>query len=260
MARAAANGIGKLILLPLIGSSGLGIAVAALAPVVFTSTITWFLLPTLLPGHRNYPIALDSRSRSLFSFSVRTFPAALLAGGPSFLLPLLVLNTQGPWITAYFYVAWNIAFILQMVPSVISQPTLSEGSAGSARVAERALRLSLAITGPGVVVVVLGASALMSLYGPSYVEHSTWPLRLFALAAIPACFISIAGAVLRVDNRHILITVLNGAFCIIALGLAGLGGTTFGLSGIAAGWTVGSALVGMLGAILLFEQVKPAPS
>jgi O-antigen/teichoic acid export membrane protein len=196
----------------------------------------------------------------LFSFSVRTFPAALLAGGPTFLLPLLVLNTLGPRVTAYFYVAWNIAFVLQLVPSVISQPTLSEGSAGSVRIAERALRLSLAITGPAVVVIVLGASAIMSLYGPTYVAHATWPLRLFALAAIPACFISVAGAVLRVENRHLSITVLNGAFCVIALGLAGLGGSVLGLGGVAAGWTVGSALVGVVAAMLLVEHVKPAAS
>jgi O-antigen/teichoic acid export membrane protein len=258
VARAAVAGIGKLILLPLIGRSGLGIAVAVLAPVVCATLLAWLFLPALLPGHRNYPIGWDNRSRLLFSFSVRTFPATLLAGAPPFLLPLLVLGTLGPRVTAYFYVAWNIAFVLQLVPNVISQPTLSEGSAGGTRVVERALRFSLAITVVAVVVVVAGASIIMRLYGPVYVAHGTSALRLFALAAIPACFVSVAGAMLRVENRHLWVTALNGAFCIVALGLAGLGGYALGLIGVAAGWTAGSALAGVFGSALLVGHVKPA--
>jgi O-antigen/teichoic acid export membrane protein len=100
----------------------------------------------------------------------------------------------------------------------------------------------------------------MRLYGTVYITHSTSALRLFAFAAIPVCFVSVAGAMLRVEDRHLWVTLLNGAFCVAALGFAGFGGNVLGLVGVAAGWTIGSALAGVLGLLLLLRYIRAASS
>lgn len=240
VARSLLAGCGKLVLLvPLSHLGAFGIATALLAPILVTSAVLLLVLQPLVPGYRRGEVRIDDHGRQMVTFSIRTFPGSLLAGAPPFVLPLLVLAMLGPRETAFFYVAWSITVVLLLVPNVISQLALSEGSAGDPEVvARKSRRLALAITTPLVVALCAGAGPLLGLYGPEYAANAAWPLRLFAVAALPWAFVAIAVSTLRVDHRHVATTVVTGVFCALALALSVGGGLALGLSGIAIGWTV----------------------
>lgn len=253
--RATISGLGKLALLPVLGHSGFGIGASILLPTALCSILMWISLPMLLAHHSHGVAIRSAETRSLCSFCLQTFPAALLAGAPAFVLPLLVLGTLGEKSMAYFYVAWNIAFVVQLVPSIISQLTLSEGAVDLGSVRRKAIRFSLAATVPLVAIVVLGASIILRVYGGAYSSHSEVALRLFCLAAVPTAVVSIVGAFMRVQHRHAQITILNGVLCVLALGFAALGGRWLGLSGLAEGWLTGTAIASVLAAVVLMGSL-----
>jgi O-antigen/teichoic acid export membrane protein len=257
--RAAVSGLGKLVLLPVLGYSGFGIAVSILLPTAICSIAMWIGLPVLLGRHSHGVAIRGAPTRTLCGYGFQTFPAALLAGAPPFVLPLLVLATLGAKEMAYFYVAWNIAFVVQLVPSVISQLTLSEGAKDLGYVRRKGIRFSMAATVPLVAIIVVGAPLILRVYGGTYTSHAETALRLFCLAAVPSAVVSIAGAFMRVQHRHGQITTLNAVLCVLALGLAALGGHWNGLSGTAAGWLTGMTMAGVLAAIVLTSSLTGQP-
>src|SRR4029079_19645955 len=66
------------------------------------------------------------------AFALRNVAGSLLSGAPQFALPLVAVAVLGARRNAFFYVAWSIAQIVYLVPAVISNISLSQGTAASA--------------------------------------------------------------------------------------------------------------------------------
>lgn len=211
-----------------------GVYLAVTLPSLVTALLVLAVLGRLVPGYSLFQFGVD---RELAGFAWRNYPGSLLSGAPQFALPLLAVNVLGPFLNAFFYMAWSMAQIVYLVPSVISNISLSQGTAASAAtLATRGRRLAFALLAPVVAVAVVVPSLLLRWYGGSYVAQASTPLRLLMLAAVPWTIVILAQSRLRTEHRFTALTALSAAFCGLSLGLpVGFGARWHG-TGMAAGW------------------------
>jgi O-antigen/teichoic acid export membrane protein len=175
--------------------------------------------------------------REAARFSLRTFAGSLLSGAPQFALPLIAVVVLGPRGNAFFYVAWSIAQVVYLVPTVISNITLSRGgSTPTGTLIRRSRRFSLLLVGPFALAVVALAGLALHLYGTEYAGGAAGPLRLLGLAALPWAIVIIAQAQLRIEHRYRALNLLTGFLCAVSLAVPVALGTWFGAVGMAGGW------------------------
>jgi O-antigen/teichoic acid export membrane protein len=237
LARNVAAGVLKLVPLAWLSTGdSRGVYLAVTLPSLVTAVLVLACLGRLLPGYRIGPFR-ETAVRETFRFAWRNYPGSLLSGAPQFALPLLAVNVLGPYRYAFFYMPWSMAQIVYLVPSVISNISLSQGTAASAgTLATRSRRLAFALLAPIVAGAVVVPALLLRWYGGSYVEQGTTPLRLLMLAAVPWTVVILAKSRLRTEHRFTAMTALSAVFCVLSLALPVGFGQAWSGTGMAAGW------------------------
>jgi O-antigen/teichoic acid export membrane protein len=168
---------------------------------------------------------------------------------PLTLLPVLVTILVSPAANGAYYVALMLASFLYAVPASLST-VLFAVVAGDPTVAARklrfALRLSLLIGLPGMIVLGAGAHLLLSLFGPGYASDATVPLMLLAIGypfSIPtALYIAVCRASGRITRAAVVLT----AFSAVDLGMAAAGAVWGGLIGLSLMLLAGRIVEAML--------------
>jgi O-antigen/teichoic acid export membrane protein len=248
LVRNTVAGVGKLVLLPLMADQGpSGVYLAMMLPMAVSAAGALVLLPKLVPDSGPWDLGGGPEVRALFGFSLRNFPAALASGAPMFLLPVIAAARLDPAANAYFYVAWTIGQVVQLVPSVVANMTLSEGATeGAYASAVKAERFVLTLLVPGCLLLGLLAGVALGLYGSDYAAGAATPLRCFIASAVPWAIVVIHQSRLRVEGRLREVTVLTLVLCVLSLGLPlGLVGW-LGVAGLGYGWLGGAALTALV--------------
>ena len=164
------------------------------------------------------------------------YVGSLFAIGSTAILPVIVLSTLGATSSAHWYMVSLIAMATQLVPSVLATSLLVEVSASSASFevdGRRVLRQLAVLLGPIVVVLVVLADPILSIFGAEYAAEGATALRLMALAGIPYALINIAFIRLRLEHRVrvvvaaqvvlALLLVVPSVIVLPILGITGLG-------------------------------------
>ena len=73
--------------------------------------------------------AMEAGTRQIVRYLVGDYAGALLVNASVSLLPLIVLATLGADASAYFYIAWTIAYSLQLMSLNIATSLMVEGAA-----------------------------------------------------------------------------------------------------------------------------------
>ncbi len=156
---------------------------------------------------------------------------------PLFVLPILVVGRLSATANAYFYAAWMSGVVFFMVSANVSQSLFAEGSHDPGRVRERAkasARLIAKLLVPLMLLFVVGGSTILSAFGPRYVTAGTGLLFVLILSAIPDAVTNVFVAVLRVEHRFALATIISAGSAVITLALAWALLPSLGIIG--AGW------------------------
>jgi len=248
LARATATGLGKLALLPLLAPLGpLGIYLAMTLPQAASTTAVVVLLPRLVPGYSFRDLRRSPEVGALFGFSLRNYPGALAGGAPTFLLPVIAVNVLSARDNAFFYVAWSIGQVAQLLPSVVANMALSEGATeGAARSAAKAERFVLALLVPACAAGSLVAAPVLAVFGPDYAAGAALPLRCFVASAVPWAVVVISQSRLRVEGRHREVTSLTLLFCLLSLGLPLAVTGWLGLAGVGLGWLAAVSMTALV--------------
>lgn len=241
--RAVILSVLRIVAVALLAPSGAdGIFIASAAPAVLVGAISVVSLPVAGLHYRLRLAVGWSRLRPYLGYSVRNAPSALLAGAPPFLLPLLVLAILGPTQAAYFYVAWSFVAVAIVVPSVVANVALSEGSRADAwKTARHGRGFALMVCAMLMVVLIACAPLLLSLFGSEYKAASS-ALRIFSVALVPWTFVSLSVAALRAEARYGEMTWAMFGLAVSCLAGAVALGSQIGLNGVALGWTIGASL------------------
>ncbi|GAA0936084.1 hypothetical protein GCM10009557_95680 [Virgisporangium ochraceum] len=239
---AAAGGLRLAPLLWLPADDPGALYLAATLPVAATVVVTLAALPRLVPGYRvtGWADRRDPQVTQVAAFAARGWPGALLSGAPQFALPLVAVSVLGPRENAFFYVAWSIAQIAYLVPAVVSNISLSQGTSDSAgTLVARSRRFSALLLAPVLVVCVVVPGLVLMWYGADYEDGAATSLRILMVGVMPWTVVILSQSRLRTEHRFTQLTVLTSVFCGLALALpVTVGLVTRSGTGMSAGWAV----------------------
>ncbi len=165
----------------------------------------------------------------------------LLIQAPSLALPVFVAALLSVRANAWFYIAWMLASFLTVPPQALSTVLYAESAAQPAAVAHKA-RLTLAIAFGvcivGNIVLQLGATQILGVFGHLYAQEATWSLRILSLAVFPFIIKCYYIIICRIQRRLVQAMLPLLGCAILELGSAALGAHTGGLPGLCTGWVM----------------------
>lgn len=237
------------LLLPLAGlvpNAGIFLAwsIATLATVIPTNG---YIFGRALPHHERHSVgAADFSLAQLRQFVTYDYIGSLFWFGAASLLPLVVLRRAGGAASAYFSLAWMIAYALYTVSLNIGSSLVVETAADQSGLdaACRRMMTHLAkIVVPAVVLIVVIAPELLRLFGAAYEHAGTVALRLLVLSAIPYIVVGTAESAYRARRRTRPLVALNGALFVISMPLSWVLLPSFGVTGVALAWLIAEVVV-----------------
>ncbi|HTY90885.1 MAG TPA: oligosaccharide flippase family protein [Methanocella sp.] len=199
-------------------------------------------------GIRPAPDVRLSAIKGTVKFSFGNYVADNMAALPLTLMPIFIINSLGAEQNAYYFIAVNITSILFTVPSSIAASLFVEGSNDFPMRANtiKALKFSLLILVPMVLVLIVFGNLILSLFGSAYVSHSLDFLKLMAIASVftivPAIYVAIKKVHKDVVTQNFVIFAISAM--VIVLGYVLL--PQFGIIGIGYAWLASSLLVSLL--------------
>lgn len=228
----------------------LGIYVSWMVPaVVALPLINVLIFSRLVPRHtlltRDFTPASN---RQIGRFLAGDYSGALCMLATGSLIPVVVASSIGARQTAYFYIAWVIVGIVDMIGISMAMSLTVEASFDAATLATNcraALRKIMAVLLPCAVLLGVFAPVWLGLFGPAYATQGTAVLRLLALACVCRAPTELYLGVLRAESRTSRIAVLQAVRAALTLGLTvALTGTMGALgAGVAVATTQAVALV-----------------
>lgn len=255
-------GIAKIVLL-LVFAAGLahfGIFASWTIPAaILIVPVNWLIFRRLVPRHVG--ARRDGSSEALpagiLQYLSGDYVGSLLYSASIGLLPLLVLHAVGARGGAYFYIAWTIAFSLYFISANVATSLMVEGAARRASAAEatrRMFRLVVGLQALLVVVVVIDAPLILSIFNAAYATEATTLLRLLALAVLPNAVNAIYLAMARVRRQVGRIILVQGTLAGISLvaSVPLLG--SVGITGAGIAWLVAQTTVA---GFLFTTQILP---
>lgn len=172
-------------------------------------------------------------------------------------LPLLVSARLGEKDTAYYYLAWQIAYALQLIASGTGLSLLAEGAANRGVLAansRRVLRQTSFLILPMAAVLAVAAPLVLSVFGADYAAEGTTTLRLLLLSGLPASLTSLVIASERVRRNLRLVVTVHLAQAVLVLALSAALVDRFGIVGVGAAWVVSQTA---LAAVLWVTHLGP---
>jgi O-antigen/teichoic acid export membrane protein len=260
--------------------AGYGILVSWLLPTAAgVAIVTGWILLRLVPRRQRAAAAGDASQQAVVAANdiVRwvgaDYVGSLFAIGSTAILPVIVLSSLGAGSSAHWYMVSLISMATQLVPSVLATSLLVEVAASSASFeadGSRVLRQLAVLLGPIVLVLVLFADPILSIFGPGYAAEGATALRLMALAGIPFALINIAFIRLRIEGRVrvvvaaqvvlALLLVVPAILVLPVLGITGLGIVVLAAHVVVATALTASELRPLLARSIAFGRPFTAPA
>src|SRR6201996_6848699 len=204
-----------------------------------------------LTGHRTPPT-----TRQIGKFLAGDYIGAMCLLGINNLVPILVSIRIGPDKSAYFYIAWSIGLVLDLLAVNMAMSLTVEGAYDAQTLAANcrsALRRLAIILVPIVALVALLAPFGLRLYGAKYASYGAPVLELMALATLPKALTELFLGVMRAQNRPKMIAIIQIVRFVLILVLA-LALT--GVIGLAAGAARGALCTQLFVAVLIFPKLR----
>ncbi len=177
---------------------------------------------------------------------------------PGLLLAPMVLALDGPAGAAYFAMAWTAASLLFLACAAIGRSALASMAgrdpAHRAAAVRRGVLQLVCVVLPAAVIGLILAPAGLSVVGPTYALGGTTALRILLASTLFVAPVYLYLAVLRAQERRILLWVVPAAVAVTLLLAAPALASRFGLAGVALAWTVAHAPLGCYAAWKLRDE------
>jgi len=221
-----------------------GISFCIVVPVCL-----FLLLPRVQPGYRpRFTISLRI-IKEIIPFSFVNYIAGFLWGAATLILPLMVMNLLGAEPNAYFYIAWAIASVLNMIAGATSMSLFAEGSYEEERLGPniwRSLKMTYLIIVPAVILMLVIAPKLLLLFGGSYSENATTLLRILAISALPLAINNVYLATKRVEKKLRVLIGLTAFAAALTLGISYLLLPRMGINGAGIAWLTSQGVIALV--------------
>ncbi|MDT9692815.1 lipopolysaccharide biosynthesis protein [Streptomyces sp. P9(2023)] len=254
------QGLTKIILpLFLVGAGSYGIVTASGGATAAAVLASFFFL------WRRTGFRFDLRLRrapllAQAGFSAASYAFSALTLVPILVTPLIALHWLGPAAAAYYFVAFQIANLLNTLSDNVGEAMLAEVSYDETRFAEMLRRSAVilaAVQIPASVVLVAAAGLVLRLFGGAYVDHAQGPLIVLTLGALAVALRTWASFGLKLAGslRHL---VVSGVILTaVSVGLA-VAWAPRGLLWIGWAWLAGNLASGVYACLALFAGRRSA--
>ncbi|MFG2396379.1 lipopolysaccharide biosynthesis protein [Streptomyces lydicus] len=241
-------------------SSGILLSWAGALAVSLT-VANYVLLRRAVPAHQRAH-ADGTMPPRLLGYAATDYSGALCRLAAYNIVPLIVLNTLGGARNAYFSLSWVIAYTLYQAAYNMGSSLLVESAHDPTRISELGRRV-LRHTGPpltvAVLLLVVVAPWLLSVFGAEYAHEATGVLRLLALSALPNLLLNVAIDVARAHRRLAWAVALQATLCALVLVLTLQLIPRFGLNGVGAAWLLAECALA-LPLLLTLPRWLPSPA
>lgn len=258
----------KLVLLVLIASSiptaGVFVSwVAAIAVSVIPLGILVFR--KLVPRHvlATEGLAEPPTTRQMGRFLAGDYTGSLFSLAVVYLVPVIVASQVSSADNAYFYITTTIGGTVNLLAINMGASLTVEGAhdpASLARNCRASLKKMAKLMLPVGAVLFFGAPYILRVFGAGYAEAATPLLRWFAVGALLRVVIEVYFAVLRAQSRTAGLAYLQGALCVLVLGLTLLLLPRMGLTGAGVAEISSLAVIASIAAFKLYGVVRAAPA
>ncbi|MGW7055045.1 lipopolysaccharide biosynthesis protein [Streptomyces sp. NPDC054887] len=257
----------KLVLLVVIAASvpTAGVFVSWVAAIaVSVLPLGWLVFRRLVPRHvaatadRAQPPTL----RQMGQFLAGDYTGSLFSLAVVYAVPVIVASQVGAEDNAYFYITTTIGGTVNLLAINMGASLTVEGAhdpSTLARNCRAALRRMARIMVPVAAVLFFGAPYILGVFGAGYAEAATPLLRWFAVGALLRVVIEVYFAVLRAQSRTSGLAWLQGALCVLVLGLTLLLLPRTGLVGAGIAEVASLAVVASVAGVMLYRVVRSAP-
>jgi O-antigen/teichoic acid export membrane protein/glycosyltransferase involved in cell wall biosynthesis len=242
--------VGALLLLARFASAGLLIAFGL--GLVLSTGVSVVALARRLGGRWAAAGSLRLLRRYL-SLTSANYLATVMGILPLTVVPVEVLVIRGAAQTARFAVAFLIVGFLNLIPSTVAQVLFAEASRRGTSMRDqlvRAVRGVYALLLPAVIVVVVAAPLLLSLFGAAYASAATGCLRVLALGTLLTGGTYLVDSLLIARDRKGAYVFINGVNAFLVLGCVAIL-LPHGLTAAAAGWALAQGVSFLIGLAVL---------
>ena len=216
--------------------------------IVLIIPVNYLLFRFLIPRHTkettrdSEPIRLPQTVKFIFG----DYISSMIFVATTSLLPIMVVSRAGATANAYFYLPWTITYSLYLVSRNMGMSLTAEAAADQKKMDQYAYR-TLVQTGkllvPAVIIILVCAPLILSLFGADYAAEGSTLLRLLALGMLPNIVITIYLSIARVQNRMKAIILTLSVLCILVLSSSYILLGAYGITGIGIAWLISMSLV-----------------
>jgi O-antigen/teichoic acid export membrane protein len=268
-------GIAKIVLLVLFAAhlKHLGIYLSWMLPAIAAvPLVNMLIFGRIAPRHTAATLdCVPPTTRQIGRFLAGDYSGATFLLATTSLVPVLVAaRVSDVRSAAYFYMAWLIGAILDLVGVNMAMSLTVEGSFDGSRLAHNcrlALRKIALILLPCAALTGLLAHWGLGLFGPEYAAQGAPVLELLAIATLPRAVTEVYLGALRAQSRTSQVAIIQGVRCVLMLGLTlilvgfmGLPGA--GLAALVSQTVVAAMIIPSLWRVLTGDRAQgtvPAP-
>jgi O-antigen/teichoic acid export membrane protein len=186
--------------------------------------------------------------RETIRFCIGTYLQAALNLVPLLVIPILVLERLGPAVAAAYFMAFQIATVVNSISFSVGESMFAEGAHRQERLrslAKRSAVIMMAATVPAVLGVVVLAGPALSLFGAEYVEAAQTALVVLALSSFAVAFHAWSSFLLRITAQLTAMILAEAVFAVATTVLVVLA-IDGGPAWVAAAWGAGNVIAGLV--------------
>jgi len=228
----------------IVAAAGVGYAVAVAASLLFMYRKVGFRLDFRTKG---------TRLRESMRYSASSYLSNLLNLFPLLVLPSIVLRALGPEQAAYYYLAVQIATLLNAASHAIGDNLFAEGAydpAGTSALLRRSAKIMAVVVIPSALIVTAVRGPLLSLFGAQYSAHAQGLLAILALGSVAVAFNTWATCALRITHRMRQLVVSNAIYTVAIIGFAAAFSSR-GLIWAGLAWVIGTFVSALVAAVCI---------
>lgn len=204
------------------------------------------LMPMIHPEYHIVPAIKKRVVYDMFHFSFGNYIAGIFTIVPQTILPLLIVNTLGAEMTAYFYIVWMIAMVLFEISRAATMSLFAEGSHFPDQFRKdiiKCIKFIFILLIPTIIGVFIMGDQILQLFGKEYSENGFELLLILTISSIPVAINQLYITVKRVQMKIKPVIYLSGFVALFTL-IVGYGlMVKIGLTGVGYAWVVGNVIV-----------------
>jgi O-antigen/teichoic acid export membrane protein len=240
--------------------AGSGLYISWTVPAVLSIVpINALIFRRFLPGivARQRDVDPEGSVGLIARYVAADYAGSMLETASTGLLPLIVLATLGASASAYYYIAWTIAYSLQLLSLNMSLSLSVEGAVRRSEVGPgmwRMLRLLVGLQLPLVVGITIFAPLILQIFGRVYSDEGATLLRLLALAVLPHGVNALCLGLARVRRQFGVLFAIQAAQAGLFVALAVVLLPAIGIAGVGVAFLVAQSAVAIVASV---TQIGP---